>query len=161
MPDPSQAIRNTVEVNIISVLKMTQLILPEMVKKQRGLIINVSSGGCVAPLPSLAVYGATKSFVDYFSRCISHEYEVEGIKAVCIMPYFVSSNLTLNAKPNFWLRSAKDYVRNVLAVTTTSTRWSHGCWQHDVHGWMGRNLPHKVYATSIGLVLQRIKNKQM
>ena len=58
---------------------MTQLVLPGMVKRKRGLIINVSSGIAKLPAATLATYGASKAFVDYFSQAISYEYENEGI----------------------------------------------------------------------------------
>lgn len=52
--------RDIVEANIHSVLHMTSLVLPEMVNKKKGIIINISSTAGVIPNPLLTIYSATK-----------------------------------------------------------------------------------------------------
>lgn len=54
--------------NILSLTKMTAIVLPNMVKKKKGIIINNGSGAGRTPLPILTVYSATKAYVDFFSR---------------------------------------------------------------------------------------------
>ena len=56
---------------------MTHAILPGMVERARGLIINVSSTAAVRPM--LSIYGSSKAFVDYFSQALHNEYEDKGI----------------------------------------------------------------------------------
>jgi len=58
---------------------MTQIVLPGMVQRKRGLIVNVSSGIAMLPAATLATYGASKAFADYFSKALSYEYEDKGI----------------------------------------------------------------------------------
>ena len=58
---------------------MTQFILPGMSERKRGLIINLSSSATVTPMATLALYGASKAFADYFSTALSYEYENRGI----------------------------------------------------------------------------------
>ena len=57
---------------------MTEIVLPGMVNRRRGLIINVSSQSAIRPL-MLSIYGSTKAFMDYFTRTLSLEYESKGI----------------------------------------------------------------------------------
>lgn len=45
---------------MVSVTRMTGLVLPGMVKREKGVIINVGSGSSVIPSPLLAVYAASK-----------------------------------------------------------------------------------------------------
>lgn len=59
-------LRNIVEANIHSVTHMTALVLPEMVKKNKGVIINISSTAAVIPNPLLTIYSATKVNLSYF-----------------------------------------------------------------------------------------------
>lgn len=47
-------------VNMYSYTRMTELILPKMLKKKRGVIISISSQSGVNPAPFLAVYSASK-----------------------------------------------------------------------------------------------------
>ena len=61
---------------------MTQLVLPGMKSRKRGLIMNMSSFSAIRPIPILSIYGATKSFVDYFSKAIAIENEGSGVEIV-------------------------------------------------------------------------------
>ena len=58
---------------------MTQVVLPGMVKRKRGLVLNLSSFAAVKPVKNYAMYSATKTFVDYFAQALSYEYESKGI----------------------------------------------------------------------------------
>jgi 17beta-estradiol 17-dehydrogenase / very-long-chain 3-oxoacyl-CoA reductase len=59
---------NLINCNITSLTKMTAIVLPNMVKKRKGIIINNASGSGRIPTPLLTVYSATKAYVDFFSR---------------------------------------------------------------------------------------------
>lgn len=54
--------------NCMAITKMTAIILPRMIAKRRGVIINVASISGRVPTPLLAVYSATKAYVNFFSR---------------------------------------------------------------------------------------------
>jgi 17beta-estradiol 17-dehydrogenase / very-long-chain 3-oxoacyl-CoA reductase len=54
--------------NIMSVTKMTAIVLPKMLKKQKGIIVNNASISAYFPMPLLSVYSATKAYVDFFSK---------------------------------------------------------------------------------------------
>ena len=56
---------------------MHQIVLPGMVGRKRGLILNISSTTSLQPM--FAIYGATKAFVNYFSEALSYEYERKGV----------------------------------------------------------------------------------
>lgn len=51
---------NTINTNMVSVTRMTGLVLPGMVKREKGVIINIGSGSSMIPSPLLAVYAASK-----------------------------------------------------------------------------------------------------
>jgi 17beta-estradiol 17-dehydrogenase / very-long-chain 3-oxoacyl-CoA reductase len=52
-----------VQCNVMSVLSMCQIVMPGMVKRKKGIVINISSGLGAIPAPQLAVYGATKVYL--------------------------------------------------------------------------------------------------
>lgn len=79
IPDREKLIQDIIKCNITSVSMMCSLILPQMVQRKRGLIINVSSMASVMPSPYLTVYSASKAFVTKFSADLAAEYESEGI----------------------------------------------------------------------------------
>jgi 17beta-estradiol 17-dehydrogenase / very-long-chain 3-oxoacyl-CoA reductase len=61
-------LNETIYCNIMSVVKMTAIVLPGMLKRNGGVIINVSSAAGRMTTPLLTTYSATKAFVDFFSR---------------------------------------------------------------------------------------------
>jgi len=103
-----------VEINILGTIKMTRLLMPFFLKKNKGCIINVSSGSAVRAMPMLAVYSATKAFILQFSRSISYEYKEYGIDIMCTTPLYVVSNLSKFKKSSLIICSAEQYVRDSL-----------------------------------------------
>lgn len=77
--DPD-SIDSTVSLNDVAVLKMSHIVLPGMVKRGRGAVVNVSSilSGIVAS-PLCSLYAATKGFLDTFTKAIAAEYGPKGI----------------------------------------------------------------------------------
>ena len=63
-----KTVNDIINCNIISLTKMTAIVLPCMIKKNEGVIINNASGSGRIPTPLLTVYSATKAYVDFFSR---------------------------------------------------------------------------------------------
>lgn len=66
-----------IHVNIFSVTFMTTMLLPRMVEKGKGAIVNIGSASCFG-FPLLTVYVATKAYVDSFSRNLAYEYKDKG-----------------------------------------------------------------------------------
>ena len=70
--DPAQKARladweRMVAVNVSGMMRMTHALLPSMVARNRGHIINISSTAAIYPYPGGHVYGASKAFVTQFS----------------------------------------------------------------------------------------------
>merc|ERR1712048_1353174 len=67
-------VKNLLTMNVDSVVWMTRIVLKGMVERKRGAILNVSSASGLIPAPLLALYGATKQFVEKFSKELDTEY---------------------------------------------------------------------------------------
>jgi len=92
--DPDQDISLQVQVNILGVFHTTQAVLPHMIERRRGHIINMSSmAGFVAP-PTYSIYSATKYAVRGFSEALRREVGVWGIKVSGIYPASVATEFT-------------------------------------------------------------------
>jgi len=82
-------VERTLRLNLISAMILTRLVLPGMVERGRGHIVNMSSiAGIWAP-PFDAVYGATKAGLIGFTRSLRQEYRGSGISASVICPGYV------------------------------------------------------------------------
>ncbi|XP_067348138.1 hydroxysteroid (20-beta) dehydrogenase 2 [Channa argus] len=129
IPDAEQKITQVVNCNILSVPQMTRLVLPDMVKRGTGLIINISSEVGIRPHPLLSLYSATKIFVTYFSQCLHAEYKTKGITVQCVAPFLVSTNMTKNVNTSFLVKSASGYAREALNTVGHSS-YTSGCLSH-------------------------------
>lgn len=75
-----------VRLNVVTLMQLTRLLLPGMVARQRGGILNVGSTAAFQPGPNMAVYYATKAFVLSFSEAIHEELLGTNIKVTCLSP---------------------------------------------------------------------------
>ncbi|KAM3837953.1 very-long-chain 3-oxoacyl-CoA reductase-B-like, partial [Diretmus argenteus] len=60
VPNLDSFIDTMVNINITSVCQMTRLVLPGMVERKKGAILNISSASGMYPVPLLSVYSASK-----------------------------------------------------------------------------------------------------
>ncbi|HEY2846250.1 MAG TPA: SDR family NAD(P)-dependent oxidoreductase, partial [Pyrinomonadaceae bacterium] len=84
--------KGMIDLNIRSLIALTHRYLPGMRERKRGTIINVSSAAGFQPLPYMAVYAATKSFVTSFSEAIAEENREHGIEVMALCPGSTKTN---------------------------------------------------------------------
>jgi short-subunit dehydrogenase len=75
-----------VQVNIAALVHLTKLVLPGMVERKSGRIMNVASTAAFQPGPNMAVYYATKAFVLSFSEALSEELRGTGVHVTAFCP---------------------------------------------------------------------------
>jgi short-subunit dehydrogenase len=83
--DP-QRVREMLAVNIVALTTLARALLPAMIQKKRGAILNVSSTAGFLPIRNLAVYAATKAYVTSFSDGIRGEVRKTGITVTALCP---------------------------------------------------------------------------
>jgi uncharacterized protein len=81
-----------IQLNVLALVDLTQLIVPGMVARQAGAIVNVASIAAFQPMPYLSVYAATKAFVLSFSEALRAETRSQGIKVQCLCPGATETN---------------------------------------------------------------------
>jgi 17beta-estradiol 17-dehydrogenase / very-long-chain 3-oxoacyl-CoA reductase len=79
---------NLINCNVVSMVNMTRIVLPQMVDRKKGLIINIGSIGSFFPSPLLTVYAASKAFVRKFSDDLRSEYRKQGITIQTVNQFF-------------------------------------------------------------------------
>ena len=75
-----------IETNCKGLVMMTRLVLPAMVERGSGTIINIGSAAGRHPYPGGNVYGATKAFVDHFTMNLRADLTGTGVRATNIGP---------------------------------------------------------------------------
>lgn len=75
-----------IQLNVASLTHLTRLVVPDMVARKRGRILNVASTASFAPGPLMAVYYATKAYVLSFSEALQNELKDSGITVTALCP---------------------------------------------------------------------------
>ncbi len=74
------------EVNIVALTLLIRGLLPQMVERKRGAILNVSSSAGFLPIPGMAVYAASKAYVNTFSEALRAELRGTGVTVTALCP---------------------------------------------------------------------------
>jgi hypothetical protein len=82
-----------IKVNSLAYFKLMRLIIPEMVKRGTGRILNVSSVSAFQPTVYQAVYGATKAFIQSLSEAVDQELKGTGIRVCTLIPSYTNTPL--------------------------------------------------------------------
>lgn len=75
-----------IEVNVAAVVHLTKAVLPGMLERRRGRILNLSSVAAFQPGPLMAAYYASKAFVQSFSEALAEEVDGSGVTVTAICP---------------------------------------------------------------------------
>lgn len=105
-----------VNVNMGSAVWMMHMVLPGMVQRKRGAIINTSSGSArISSCPLLSVYAGVKKGIEQLTVSMAYEYAPKGISIQCHIPMFVTTKMSKIRKPTFFTPTPKTYVQSALA----------------------------------------------
>ena len=89
---PIQTAQNLFDVNVFGLIGLTQLLLPDMRKRGKGTVINLSSIAGRFVTPGAGWYGASKFAVEALSDALRLELHQFGIKVVIIEPGLIATH---------------------------------------------------------------------
>jgi len=75
-----------IQVNVVAVTLLTRSLLPQMIARKRGAILNVSSSAGFLPIPGMAVYAASKAYVNNFSEALRAELRGTSVTVTALCP---------------------------------------------------------------------------
>lgn len=81
-PTQSELLR----VNVVALTELSRLIVPGMIERRRGRVLNLGSVGSFAPAPMTATYAATKAYVLSLSLAMAEELRDTGVTITCLCP---------------------------------------------------------------------------
>lgn len=83
--DPDETMR-LVRLNIAALTELTALLLPPMVARHSGRVLNVASAAAFQPGPLMATYYASKAYVLHLSEALNEELEGTGVSVTALCP---------------------------------------------------------------------------
>ncbi|XP_046898517.1 very-long-chain 3-oxoacyl-CoA reductase-B [Hypomesus transpacificus] len=135
VPNLDSFIDTMININITSVCQMTRLVLPRMVERKKGAILNISSASGMYPVPLLTIYSASKAFVDFFSRGLDAEYKSKGIIIQSVLPFYVATKLSKIRRATLDKPSPQRYVAAELNTVGLESQ-TNGYLPHSILGWL-------------------------
>lgn len=81
-----------VATNVSGVIRLTHALLPGMVARDRGHVVNLGSTAGTYPYPGGNVYGASKAFVAHFTANLKADLVGTGVRATCVEPGLVGGS---------------------------------------------------------------------
>ena len=102
--------------NILTVYQLTRLFLNDMIERNQGCIINISSNSSLQPVPRMATYASTKAFVKHFSQSINDElaYIKSKVKVLTVCPSAIKNT-------KFQQAANMEGIRTFDSLTTTTS----------------------------------------
>jgi len=112
--DPS-ALNRQIQLNVASLVALTALYLPGMLTRGSGAVVNVASTAAFQPVPTMAVYGATKAFVLSFSEALWGETRGSGVRVLALCPG-ATETAFFDATGKSFLTGRRQSPQQVVAV---------------------------------------------
>lgn len=106
-----------ITLNITSLTMLTTLLLPVMVQRGQGRIMNVGSTASFVPVPFMSVYGASKSYVLSFSEALSVELRGTGVTVTCLCPGPTKTGFSRSAR----LSGSHPIARSKVSPTSVAS----------------------------------------
>nr|XP_027195625.1 hydroxysteroid dehydrogenase-like protein 1 [Dermatophagoides pteronyssinus] len=165
LDQPETKLWEHVRVNMLAVLMITRLVLPSMVKRKRGLVINISSIAGYQPLPLMGVYSASKVFVEWFSQSLDIEYRQSNIEIQTLIPNYIGTKMTgfstLLQRRSLMYPDAETFTANAIA-TIGRSRLTSGYWFHDLsHFFTKLFIPNWAYRQISWYFLKQIDSSKV
>jgi short-subunit dehydrogenase len=79
--------------NVLSPLKLTKYVLPAMLARKSGAIVDIASVVAIAPTPAMYFYGASKAALAAASECLRSELRGSGVHVMTVYPGPVRTRL--------------------------------------------------------------------
>jgi 17beta-estradiol 17-dehydrogenase / very-long-chain 3-oxoacyl-CoA reductase len=128
-------VSSIIDMNIHSTVLMTHLVLPGMVKRHRGTILNIASGSALYSMPLLAEYGAAKMFITRFSQSLDAEYSSTGVRIQCQVPFYVATKLA-KLRKSISVPTAHEYVSMGIRSLGYGGNAVQPYWLHGLQGYI-------------------------
>jgi short-subunit dehydrogenase len=146
-------IQTQLAVNVGGVLLASRLVLPHMMERRTGSIVNIASVAGFVPPPTYTVYGTTKFAIRGFTEGLRSEVKPFGIHVGAVYPGAVATEFdekagvsweTEKTTPNWLLLSAEEVAQQVFNVVERRAPQKVIPWIMNLSIWLNAHLPRLI-----------------
>ncbi|KAK6101884.1 Very-long-chain 3-oxooacyl-coA reductase lethal protein [Brugia pahangi] len=151
------------DVDIVNTLPVTLLsaaILPQMVERNNGIIVNISSATAYSPLSLLSVYSASKKYVTWFSNILQKEYAQTNIIIQTVCPMLVTTKMSKVSRPSFFFVTAEDFAKNAIKTIGIVDETT-GCFPHQLQAEIIKNFPEWIVVPYLSGKTKLVRKKAL
>jgi len=137
-----KAVKEIITVNVLPLTMFCHAFLPDMAKRGKGAIINISSVAGLVPVPYLAVYSATQHYISALTQAIAQEYSGLGVVIQEVDPGQVdsASSKCMMSQPSLLAPSPAAFVNSAIRTLGYNSRtcgyWSHSLLMTCLQSWV-------------------------
>ena len=116
-------------VNVGAIYHLTRRVWPLMAAQKSGVIISISSVASLDPFPGLAAYGASKAWVNAWTRGLAEEGRSLGIGVFAVAPGAVETKMLRDAFPDFpadQTMTPEEVAETVFSLAEAKSRFASG-----------------------------------
>jgi uncharacterized protein len=146
-------------VNVSALTHLTGLLLPGMLERRRGRVLNVASTAAFQPGPLMAVYYATKAYVLSFSEALANETSGSGVTVTALCPGPTATGFQKRAG----LEGTQLFRVGVMDAATAARHGYEGMMRGArvvIPGWRNRMIAQLVRFAPRGMVIRAARSLQ-
>lgn len=106
--------QKVITTNLSAVFSITREVVKDMLPREKGCIINISSMAAQYGLPRVIAYSSSKTAIEGFTRAMASELSGRGIRINCIAPGFIETPMTAKALNDDPVRKGKAIGRTPM-----------------------------------------------
>ncbi|KAL6256850.1 hypothetical protein P5V15_011786 [Pogonomyrmex californicus] len=117
-----EVLARILQLNVAGVTGVARAVLPSMMERGKGVLINVSSTAAAIPSPYLSVYAASKAYIDKLSADLATEAALRGVTVQCILPGPVATKMSKIKRPTWMAPTPEKFVEASLRTVGIESR---------------------------------------
>lgn len=115
-------VQRMLELNVTALTALTYAMLPGMLERQSGAVVNIASLAAFQPVVYMPAYGATKSYVLHFSESLWAEARAKNVLVMAVCPGFTKTEFFDVAGMKGWYTKFAQTTNEVVAASIKSLR---------------------------------------
>ncbi|XP_011690236.1 PREDICTED: very-long-chain 3-oxoacyl-CoA reductase [Wasmannia auropunctata] len=117
-----EVLARILQLNVAGVTGVARAVLPGMMERGKGVLINVSSTAAAIPSPYLSVYAASKAYIDKLSADLATEAAPRGVTVQCVLPGPVATKMSKIKRPTWMAPTPEKFVKATLRTVGIESR---------------------------------------